>query len=137
MRQLAPNLIWITLHDIDIAHSGAFSLYIDAIRRTDRLCAQLWSTVQQNPEYKNKTNFFILPDFGRDSDTDPGGNGFQHHRTGDPLSRTTWLMALGPGIRENVTVDRLIEPIDLVPTLGALLQCNVRFAAGRPLTELV
>jgi hypothetical protein len=46
-------------------------------------------------------------------------------------------MALGPGIRENVTVDRLIEPIDLVPTLGALLQCNVRFAAGHPLTELV
>lgn len=137
MRQLAPSLIWITLHDIDIAHSGAFSLYIDAIRRTDRLCAQLWSTVQQNPEYKNKTNLFILPDFGRDSDTDPGGNGFQHHRTGDPLSRTTWLMALGSGIRENVTVDRLIEPIDLVPTLGALFRCDARFAAGRPLTELV
>ncbi len=40
MRQLAPSLLWITLHDIDIAHSGAFSLYLDAIRRSDRLCAR-------------------------------------------------------------------------------------------------
>jgi hypothetical protein len=39
MRQVAPSLLWITMHDIDIAHAGAFSLYIDGIRRTDRLCA--------------------------------------------------------------------------------------------------
>jgi hypothetical protein len=32
-RTLAPGLIWITLRDIDIAHSGAFSLYLRA--RTD------------------------------------------------------------------------------------------------------
>jgi len=33
-------------------------------------------------------------------DDDSGGNGFQHHRTGDALSRTTWMMALGAGVRE-------------------------------------
>src|SRR5881394_4093568 len=37
MRQQAPSLLWITMHDIDIAHAGAYSLYIDGIRRTDRL----------------------------------------------------------------------------------------------------
>lgn len=137
MRQLAPSLIWVTLHDIDIAHSGAYSLYTDAIRRSDRLCLELWTAIQNSPEYKGKTSMFILPDFGRDSDTDAAGNGFQHHRTGDPLSRTTWMMALGPGIRENVTVNRLVESIDLVPTLGALLRCNTRFAAGRPLPEVL
>ena len=31
MRQLSPSLLWITLHDIDIAHSGTFSLYLDGI----------------------------------------------------------------------------------------------------------
>ncbi len=36
MRQFSPSLIWITLHDMDVAHSGAYSLYIDGIRRTDR-----------------------------------------------------------------------------------------------------
>jgi hypothetical protein len=41
MQQHAPSLLWITLHDIDVAHPGAFSLYIDGIHRTDRLCAEL------------------------------------------------------------------------------------------------
>lgn len=78
MRELAPSLLWITLHDIDIAHSGAYSLYIEGIRSTDRLCADLWRTIEKDPEYAGKTNLFILPDFGRDGDTDSGGNGFQH-----------------------------------------------------------
>ncbi len=137
MRQLAPSLLWITLHDIDIAHAGAFSLYVDAIRRSDRLCAEIWKAIESEPEYAGKTNLFILPDFGRDSDMDPGGNGFQHHRTGDALSRTTWMMALGPGIRENAVVDRPVEPTDLVPTLGALLGFSPRMAKGKPLSELV
>ena len=97
MQQEAPSLLWITMHDIDIAHSGAYSLYIDGIRRTDRLCAELWKAVQSEPEYAGNTTLFVLPDFGRDSDYDSGGNGFQHHRTGDAASRTTWMMALGDG----------------------------------------
>jgi hypothetical protein len=137
MKNIAPSLLWITLHDIDIAHSGTFSLYIDGIRRSDRLCGELWKTIQSEPEYAGKTTMFILPDFGRDSDTDAGGNGFQHHRTGDPISRTTWMMVLGPGIRENVVVDRPVESTDLVPTLGSLFGFNARFAQGKPLPEVL
>ncbi|HUI43334.1 MAG TPA: hypothetical protein VL523_15325 [Terriglobia bacterium] len=136
MRQLAPSLLWITLHDMDVAHAGSYSLYIDAIRRTDRLCAEIWKATQSHPEYAGKTTMFILPDFGRDSDLDSGGNGFQHHRTGDALSRTTWMMAMGPGVRESVVVDRPVEPLDLVPTLGALLGFSARFAEGHPLAEV-
>jgi len=50
MAQSAPSLLWITLHDIDIAHSGAYSLYIDGIQRTDRLCVEIWNHIQSNPE---------------------------------------------------------------------------------------
>ena len=137
MRQIAPSLLWVTLHDIDIAHSGAFSLYLEGIRRSDRLCAELWNTVQSEPEYKDCTTMFILPDFGRDADEDSGGNGFQHHRTGDALSRTTWMLAMGPGIRQNVTVDRPVESIDLVPTLARRLGLDARFAQGRLLHEVL
>jgi len=137
MRQLAPSLLWITLHDIDIAHSGTYSLYLEAIQRTDRLCAEIWKTVESEPEYTGKTTMFILPDFGRDSDSDSGGNGFQHHRTGDPLSRTTWMIAMGPGIRENAVIDRQLEPTDLVPTLGALLGFQTPLSHGKPALEVV
>jgi hypothetical protein len=136
MRQEAPSLLWITMHDIDVAHAGAYSLYIEGIRRTDRLCAEIWGLIQSEPEYAGKTTLFILPDFGRDSDEDAGGNGFQHHRTGDVPSRTTWMMALGTGVREAVVVDRPLDSTDLVPTLGAILQFSPSLARGKPITEL-
>jgi hypothetical protein len=137
MKQMAPSILWITMHDIDIAHAGTYSLYIDGIRRTDRLCADLWKTIQSEPEYAGNTTMFILPDFGRDSDDDSGGNGFQHHRTGDALSRTTWMMAMGAGVREGVVFDRPIESTDLVPTLGSMLGFSASFAQGKPIGELL
>ena len=79
----------------------------------------------------------ILPDFGRDSDLSPAGNGFQHHRTGDPLSRTTWMMALGPQIRQNTTVDRPLDSLDLVPTIGKLMDFATPQAQGKPALEVL
>jgi hypothetical protein len=137
MRQESPSLLWITMHDIDIAHAGAYSLYIDAIRRTDRLCAELWKTVQSEPEYAGNTTLFVLPDFGRDGDQDAGGNGFQHHRTGDAASRTTWMMALGAGVRQGVVYDRPMQSIDLVPTLGAMTGFSASLSQGKLIKELV
>lgn len=136
MKELAPALMMLTLHDMDIAHSGAYSLYVDAIQRADRLCAELWQMVQSDPEYKDRTTLYIMPDFGRDADGDSTGNGFQHHRTGSAMARTTWMLALGPHIRQNTTVDHPIEPIDLVPTIGCSLgfQTNV---SGRCIRELL
>lgn len=128
MDQQAPSLMMLTLHDMDVAHSGAYSLYIDAIRRADRLCAELWQAVQTHPEYRDRTTVYIMPDFGRDADDDPSGNGFQHHRTGSDMARTTWLLAMGPHIRQNVVVERPIESIDLVPTVG----CRLGFSTDTP-----
>jgi hypothetical protein len=137
MQQEAPSLLWITMHDIDVAHAGAYSLYIDGIRRTDRLCAELWKAAQSEPEYAGNTTLFILPDFGRDADEDSGGNGFQHHRTGDAASRTTWMMALGAGVREGVVYNQPMQSIDLVPTLGAMMGFSPSLSRGRPIKELV
>jgi hypothetical protein len=137
MQQESPSLLWITMHDIDIAHAGAYSLYVDAIRRTDRLCAEFWTAVQSESEYAGNTTLFILPDFGRDGDQDSGGNGFQHHRTGDAASRTTWMMAMGAGVRQGVVYDRPMQSIDLVPTLGAMMGFTPSLSQGKAIEELV
>jgi hypothetical protein len=137
MQQESPSLLWITMHDIDVAHAGAYSLYIDAIRRTDRLCAELWKAVESEPEYAGNTTLFILPDFGRDADEDSGGNGFQHHRTGDAASRTTWMMALGAGVRQGVVYDHPMQSIDLVPTLGAMMGFSPSFSQGTAIKDLL
>ena len=137
MRQEAPSLLWITMHDIDVAHSGAYSLYVEGIRRTDRLCLELWKAVQAEPEYAGNTTMFVLPDFGRDSDYDAGGNGFQHHRTGDAASRTTWMMVLGAGVRQGVVYDQPMQSIDLVPSLGAIMGFSAAQSEGKPVRELL
>jgi hypothetical protein len=137
MKQVAPSLLWITLHDMDVAHTGAYSLYLEGIKRTDRLCADIWKMIESDPEYKGRTTMLILPDFGRDSDFSISGNGFQHHRTGDPLSRTTWMMALGPHIRQNRTVDRPLDSLDLMPTVGAMMNFATPWAKGKPIVEVL
>jgi hypothetical protein len=96
----------------------------------------MWKEIQHQPEYAGKTAFFVLPDFGRDSDLTAGGNGFQHHRTGDASSRTTWMMALGPGFREGLIVDRATDSTSLVPTLGSLLGFSPALAQGKPIEEV-
>jgi hypothetical protein len=135
MKEAAPSLLFITLHDIDVAHSGAFSLYLDAIQRADRLCAELWQEAETNPEYKGRTTLLIMPDFGRDADGE--ASGFQHHRTGSPMARTTWMLALGKGARPGTIVSRPIESIDIVPTVGSFFGFDTPFASGRLIAELV
>jgi len=137
MREVSPSLLWITMHDIDIAHAGAYSLYVEGIRRTDRLCSELWKAIQSEPEYAGNTTMLILPDFGRDADDDAGGNGFQHHRTGDALSRTTWMLAMGAGVREGVIYDRPMDSTDLVPTIGSMLGFQAALSQGKPIAELL
>jgi hypothetical protein len=137
MQEQSPSLLWVTMHDIDVAHSGAFSLYVDAIQRTDRLCAEMWKAIQSEPEYVGNTTMLVLPDFGRDADEDAGGNGFQHHRTGDAASRTTWMMALGAGVREGVVYDRPVQSIDVVPSLGAMMGFNPALSQGKAIRELL
>jgi hypothetical protein len=137
MRQESPSLLWITMHDIDVAYSGALSLNVDAIRRTDRLCAEFWNAVQEDPEYAGNTTLLILPDFGRDADQDSGGNEFQHHRTGDTASRTRWMIALGAGVRQGVVYDSPVQSIDLVPSIGAMMGFNAAQSQGKPIRELL
>jgi len=136
IRQVAPSFLWITMHDIDVAHAGAYTLYIEGIRRTDRLCAELWKLLESEPEYSGKTTLLILPDFGRDADEDAVGTAFNIIGLEMRPRVTTWLMAIGPGIGEGVIYDRVVESVD-VPTLGAMFGFSPSFAQGKSTSELV
>jgi arylsulfatase A-like enzyme len=47
------------------------------------------------------------------------------------------MMALGPQIRANTTVDRALDSLDLVPTIGALMGFATPLAQGRPAPEVL
>jgi hypothetical protein len=46
------------------------------------------------------------------------------------------MMVLGPGIRQNVVVDRPLESTDLIPTLGSQLGFEARYSQGKPIAEV-
>ena len=134
MNRFAPSLLVVNFWDIDIAHYGAYSLYLDAIRRTDRLVHELWQHVQSLPAYRDRTTLMVVPELGRDSDV--AGNGFANHRSGDESCRRVWLVALGAGVPKGVGTPRPIRTLDVAPTVAQILGFKMVECEGRPLSEL-
>jgi hypothetical protein len=135
MREFAPRLMLVNFWDMDVAHWGSYSLYLQAIARTDRLTGMLWDEVQNNPSYKDKTTVLILPELGRDGDK-YAANGFLNHRSGDSSCRNMWLLALGGGIPIG-EVERPVYHIDVAATAAEMLDLRTGEIAGKPLREIL
>ncbi|MGD1093416.1 MAG: hypothetical protein ABSB35_15685 [Bryobacteraceae bacterium] len=135
MREFAPRLILVNFWDMDVAHWGSYSLYLQAITRTDRITGMLWDEVQSNPKYRDNTAVLILPELGRDGDQN-ASNGFLNHRTGDPSCRNLWLLALGAGVSAGET-DRLVSHVDVAATAAELLGVQTGQIAGKALKEIL
>lgn len=135
MREFAPRLILVNFWDMDVAHWGAYSLYLQAITKTDRLCGMLWNEIQSNPHYKDQTTMLVLPELGRDGDMNTA-NGFLNHRSGDPSCRHVWMLALGAGVSPG-EIERPISHVDVCATAGDILGAKIPEITGQPVRELL
>jgi hypothetical protein len=122
MKAYAPDVLAVCFGEIDCAHYGSWSRYVEAIQRTDELTWHLWETVQSLEAYRGRTLVLVLPDHGRELER-PGGLGFVHHSdfykdTGaDEGCRRVWLLALGPEVPASRTVAEPM-PITTVAATG-------------------
>ena len=135
MREFAPRLLLVNFWDMDVAHWGAYSLYLQAITKTDRLCGMLWDEIRTNEAYRDNTTVLILPELGRDGDLDTA-NGFLNHRSGDPSCRNVWMLALGAGLEKGET-DREIFHVDVAATVAAALDIPSGEMSGRIIREIL
>ena len=135
MREFAPRLILVNFWDMDVAHWGSYSLYLQAITRTDRVTGMLWDEIQSNPSYKDNTTMLILPELGRDGDQN-ASNGFLNHRTGDASCRDLWLLALGGGVSVGET-ERPVAHVDVAATTAELLGITRGPTTGDRLREIL
>jgi hypothetical protein len=135
MREFAPHLLLVNFWDMDVAHWGSYSLYLQAVTRTDRLTGMLWDAVQANPQYRDKTTMLILPELGRDGDAN-AANGFLNHRSGDASCRNMWMLAMGGSIPAGET-DRPIHHVDIAATAASLLDISIGGMAGQPAREIL
>jgi len=135
MREFSPRLLLVNFWDMDVAHWGSYSLYLQAITKTDRLTGMLWDEVQANPAYRGKTTMLVVPELGRDGDQN-AANGFLNHRSGDASCRKAWLLALGASVQKGAS-DRPVSHVDLMPTAAELLGIKTPLGAGRVLKEIL
>ena len=133
MRTFAPDVIGVDYGEIDCAHYGSWSRYVEAIRRTDELTWKVWRAAEENPRYRGRTLLLVLPDHGRELER-PGGLGFINHSDfytnegADEGCRRVWMLALGAGVTAGRRLDGAV-PITSAAATG-LEYLGLRASAG-------
>lgn len=109
-REFHPDVMFVGFGEIDVAHYGVWSRYVNAIRYTDAFVHELIETLEQDAYYAGRTAYLITPDHGRELER-PGGSGWVHHGnfyTGENIDdgcRHVWALLIGPGIAAGRTIE--------------------------------
>lgn len=132
--RMKPALLMVNFSDMEVAHSGSYSLHLGGIGRSDRLCHKMWQFIQTTPALRDSTTLVILNEFGRDPDGS-STNGFFNHRTDTESCRLAWTMVLGPAAGKPKVVERLVRQIDLTPSMASWMGFDCGPLPGARLPE--
>jgi hypothetical protein len=134
LRLFKPKVIAVVLQNADVAH-GSYDAYVDVIRRNDQEVGALWQSVQADPELKDSTSLFVLPEFGRDRDLNER-NGLDHGDGSEDLHKV-FCIAAGPDFKQGKTLAGGADSIDVCPTIAELLGAKAPDAKGRAIKQLL
>ncbi len=66
LKEKRPKVLYISLGETDdYAHDSQYDRYITSAQKSDEFIARLWTWVQNDADYKNKTTLLITTDHGR------------------------------------------------------------------------
>ncbi|TMI87115.1 MAG: phosphoglyceromutase, partial [Bacteroidetes bacterium] len=91
-----PKVLYISYGETDEwAHHGYYRSYLDAAHLVDKWVKEIWTFVQSDPQYKNKTAIFITTDHGRG---DINKEEWTSHGSGISDAYQIWFAAMGVNI---------------------------------------
>ena len=91
-----PKVLYISYGETDEwAHHGYYRSYLDAAHLVDKWIKEIWTFVQSDPQYKNKTAIFITTDHGRG---DINKEEWRDHGSGIVDAYQIWFAAMGTSI---------------------------------------
>jgi len=130
-----PNLVLINFREPDFSgHQNNWNNYLQGIIDTDNYTYQIWSFLQNDPFYANKTSLFVTNDHGRHLDT--VSVGFASHGDTCEGCRHISLLALGPDFKTNTVISENREQIDIPATIAYMLQFKMYGTQGKIIYEL-
>ena len=91
-----PKVLYISYGETDEwAHHAMYKSYLNAAKQVDDWIKQIWTFIQSDPQYKNKTCLFITTDHGRG---DKNKNQWTDHGQGVEDASEIWFAVMGPEI---------------------------------------
>lgn len=130
-----PKVLYISYGETDEwAHSGRYKDYLNAANMVDKWIQDIWTYVQNDPYYKNKTAIFITTDHGRG---DIIKKEWTSHNNKIQDSYQIWFAAMGPGIKpkgEVKTTQQLYQK-QFAQTMASLL--GLTFKTEHPVAEKI
>lgn len=120
LKEDKPGLMLLQFMGPDVnGHANNWEGYLAALQETDRLVYELWTFLQQDEHYKDKTTLLITNDHGRHATGDK--DGFISHGDRCESCEHISLLALGPHIAPGTVVTEDFDQADIAPTIGALM----------------
>ena len=94
LKEFHPKVLYIAFDETDdFAHGGAYDQYLKSAHAEDAMIKDLWITLQNIPQYKNKTTMIITCDHGRGDEIK---DEWKDHGQKTKGSNQIWLAAIGP-----------------------------------------
>jgi hypothetical protein len=139
IRRDTPRLLFVGYGETDEwAHAGMYDLLLRSAHSADAFIADLWTTMQAMPQYRDQTTFIITTDHGRGT----GLEKWRDHGKDVEGAEQIWMAILGPdtpalGERGAGSV---VTQSQIAATVAALLgqDWNARSPrAGAPIGEVL
>jgi len=93
MKKNKPRVMYFAFDETDdFAHAGEYGAYLNSANYTDRFIAELWTYLQADAQYKNKTTIIVTCDHGRGNDAER----WKHHGQKIAEADQIWFAAIGP-----------------------------------------
>ena len=123
-----PKVLVVLLGETDEwAHDRRYDQYLDAAHRADRFIGELWTRLQQLPEYRGKTSLVLATDHGRGA-----GRDWSDHGRDVPAAERIWMAVMGPEVPAlGPRRDANAAQSQLAATIASLL--GERWTVGQPL----
>lgn len=121
-----PRMLYIAFDETDdFAHGGKYDLYLESAHYTDSFLQTLWTWLQKDSFYKDKTTLIITTDHGRGWKSI---DAWRHHGIKVEDADQIWVAVLGPDTPNlgEVRVDDQLYQNQIAQTIATLLRVDYR-----------
>jgi len=135
LRDARPRVLYLALGETDDwAHDGRYDRVLDAFRRTDAWLQDLWSWLQADPQYRNRTHLLITTDHGRGRTPQD----WRNHGAQVEGAQDVWIALVSPSMEQRGEWQQHapLRTNQIAATLAGWMGLDwnrLRPAAGRPI----